>query len=109
MPLVWEPPPPARPSNRWQDTIDALRSRPGEWARIAEPSPERVAASTSSHLRRYYKLETATRKIDGEGWAVWARCPGEKVPGIATVFPQDAARTIESCPNTRTFHVERSA
>jgi hypothetical protein len=55
--VVWEAPPPSQPrkggrsATAWQEHAQLLRSRPGEWARIADRDNSAVAKSMASQIR----------------------------------------------------------
>lgn len=66
MELKWEEPPPSRSgpgSNRYQPAMDALRSRPGEWAVVADG----VAASTTAYLRKRFAGFEFTQRQNDDG------------------------------------------
>ena len=74
MSVVWEDPPPVGSGKReakWKDLAADLRAKPNTWARVDIFSREKDA----DHARRglyAHGVHVAMRKIDGEGWGVWA-------------------------------------
>jgi hypothetical protein len=73
--LEWSDPPPT-PPERWSAIRDELAARPGEWAKVIEGVSENRADNVTANLRRR-GIKTAIRKVDGEGWSVWAMFPAE--------------------------------
>ncbi len=76
--LIWEDPP-AKYSQRARSIFtveveEALRARPGEWARIAVT---KSGATASSLNQRYADFEFCMRRMpDGKGHGIYARCIG---------------------------------
>jgi len=74
--LTWQDPPPSRGSRpglygKWEQIVDSLNSRPGQWALIA---------STEDHGYGYYQskrlgLERAARKNPDGTWDIYMRAP----------------------------------
>lgn len=96
--IVWEDPAPSRRGpvrwrSRWADALDALRERPGQWARIGVMDPpQRRAADTARRInlgrvpeaRPAGAFEATSRMLDdGLRYAVYARyvgAPDETIP-----------------------------
>ena len=70
--LRWEEP----PTTRWLGVADALRANPGQWARVADGMTNGGAHSARRILRNR-GMKASIRKVDGEGWSVWAMFPPE--------------------------------
>ena len=55
---------------RWQEVVDELAARPGEWAVVARDAP----ASTTGHLRVCYGLDARARNVkNGRAAEIYAR------------------------------------
>lgn len=72
--IEWSDPPP-KMWNRWGRCVEELKQHPGEWARVARRASEEKARSIAWKSLAPRGAEVTTRKIDGEGWSVWARWP----------------------------------
>ena len=68
--LEWSEPP------KRHTTIDSLRERPGEWAKLREYDTAGAAGSAAYHLRQL-DCQAVARKLDDTTWGVWARWPDE--------------------------------
>jgi hypothetical protein len=70
--IRWERPP--RANTDWPALIAELQERPGEWARVLDPTNE----GRANHYYRTLRAkgaEAVARKVDGQGVGVWARWP----------------------------------
>ena len=102
--LKWEDPPAslqARNRRDWNSIADGLRTRPHQWAVVAE----NVSASTGTHIRhgRLTAFEPAgafearvsgARSEDGRASKVYARYVGTGEPVAATSEPLDVIETL---------------
>lgn len=68
--IIWEDPPSLLPRIRWPEIAEALKARPGVWARVAEYNTESAAAVTGAHLRA-----GRVRGFDPALYQVRQRCP----------------------------------
>lgn len=91
--VVWETPPERRAEGQraWRPIAEALRQRPGEWARVAEVSSQSSATSTATNIKRgryaglaagEYESRSVTRK--GGPHYVYARYVGKSVRAVAS-------------------------
>ena len=73
--VVWEEPPSPRIRGDYAPAIEALKERPGEWARVAVFTDSGKASSLAQALRvrRGQHLEARSHRIDAELVGVWAR------------------------------------
>jgi hypothetical protein len=71
--LRWEEPPTNYVS--WKKTVAELRTKPGVWARVLEPTAQRRANAVVVHVKKH-GAEAVARKVDGQGVGVWARWVG---------------------------------
>lgn len=103
--LKWEDPPAnlqARNRRDWNTIANGLRSRPNEWAVVAE----NVSASTGTHIRHgrltafapagaYEARVSGARSEDGRASKVYARYVGATVtPPAATSEPLDVIESL---------------
>ena len=78
--LVWETPPDSHSGRQQKEPKYgpirlALRSRPGEWARVLTFDNATQAAGAAQRLRRNLDYEAVSRRMP-EDWAVFARYIG---------------------------------
>ena len=79
--IEWGAPPPPKPSGgrhgqgRTQSFVDALKARPGEWAKYPKP-----LRSTSAYRRNFRDVEWTSRKRADGKFDVWGRWVGESQP-----------------------------
>lgn len=75
--IIWEEPPPVttHATGKTQQFVEALKQRPGEWARYpgtyAQPSLGTV------NKKRFPGTEWTSRKQEDKRYALWARWVGD--------------------------------
>lgn len=82
-PIQWGlPPAPGRTKRDWATIVQALKGRPGEWARIETCSSQAAAGALAQQVRRSQpvplrdgRYEAVARSVDGS-YAVFARYVG---------------------------------
>lgn len=94
----WERPQPGvRTPRSWDDALEAVRARPGEWARVATYRGETSAYKAAQKLRRSPSLageagswEVAARRLPEGGSALYARYRPPVAVGGGSPFGGDA-------------------
>lgn len=86
--LVWETPPPSamkrRYYSKWQDIADALRRKPGEWARLpmdGQKNPRAVAAVIKGGATKSWRPKGAFEATFSGDGVVHARYVGDPAEG----------------------------
>lgn len=85
--LEWGDPPPSPSAGErtpWHRTLDALATRPGEWAKVKTCNSQGAAAGTAARIksgmlrdaRRHAGRFEATTRKDGNTFHVYARFVG---------------------------------
>ncbi len=74
MVIRWEAPPPIKTA--WSEYAQALSTRRGEWALLLEGRTQSEARTAQRRLSGA-GLKASTRRVDGEGFSVWAMFPPE--------------------------------
>ncbi|HET9892621.1 MAG TPA: hypothetical protein VFQ42_19190 [Mycobacterium sp.] len=90
--LTWKNPPPATTTD-WRKVDSELRSKPGQWARVAVKSNRRGAAGLAAHLRhgasrgperpRQVFLELGAFEVQTRGCEVYVRYVGTDAKAAA--------------------------
>ncbi len=80
MMLVWETPPPLRPTTRaiWRRKALELSAHPGQWARVVTDEDAVYARHSIARQLRRAGCQVKTRTTTDDGLvSVWARWPEE--------------------------------
>ena len=76
--LVWEDPPRKSPTEVFDGALDAVKARPGEWARVRTYDSQSPAYAARKRLhgarhRHDERWQFSVNRIDGDGWGLYAR------------------------------------
>lgn len=77
--ILWEEPP---GGNKYAKALQAITTRPGEWARLELFSTPSAASSLAQGIRNKRratppgKWEAVSRRFDEDTWGVWVRYMG---------------------------------
>lgn len=84
--IRWEKPPKGGRGRKWQKVADDLKSRPGEWALVAESASRTLAGNISNGLIVAFRpprtFEGVGRVNEDKSVDVWARYVGPNGEGL---------------------------